>query len=136
MCSPATNRARCMMADGYARATGNVGVVIVTSGPGATNTVTGIATAYMDCRSASWSSPARCRAASSAPTAFQESDIVGITMPVVKHSFLLQSTDDLTTHLPRGVLHRLDRSSRPGAHRHPFRHFRSREDGLPTIPIR
>ncbi len=83
------------MADGYARATGKVGVVLVTSGPGATNTVTGIATAYMD------SIPmvvvtGQVTRGVIGTDAFQESDIVGITMPVVKHSFLLQSTDELT----------------------------------------
>ncbi len=83
------------MADGYARATGKVGVVLVTSGPGATNTVTGIATAYMD------SVPlvvitGQVTRGVIGTDAFQESDIVDITMPVVKHSFLLQSTDDLT----------------------------------------
>ena len=83
-------------ADGYARATGRVGVVIVTSGPGATNTVTGIATAHMD------SVPlvvitGQVPRASIGTDSFQESDIVGITMPVVKHSYLLQSTDELTT---------------------------------------
>ncbi len=83
------------MADGYARATGKVGVVLVTSGPGATNTVTGITTAYMD------SVPlvvitGQVTRGVIGTDAFQESDIVGITMPVVKHSFLLQSTDDLT----------------------------------------
>ena len=83
------------MADGYARATGKVGVVLVTSGPGATNTVTGIATAFMD------SIPlvvitGQVTRGVIGTDAFQESDIVGITMPVVKHSFLLQSCDDLT----------------------------------------
>ncbi|MEY8562363.1 biosynthetic-type acetolactate synthase large subunit [Eggerthellaceae bacterium 3-80] len=82
-------------ADGYARATGRVGVAIVTSGPGATNTVTGIATAYMD------SVPlvvitGQVPRGVIGTDSFQESDIVGITMPVVKHSFLLQSTDELT----------------------------------------
>ena len=82
-------------ADGYARATGKVGVVLVTSGPGATNTVTGIATAFMD------SVPlvvitGQVTRGVIGTDAFQESDIVGITMPVVKHSFLLQSCDDLT----------------------------------------
>ncbi len=83
------------MADGYARATGRPGVVIVTSGPGATNTVTGIATAFMD-------SVPLVVITGQVPRpvigtdSFQESDIVGITMPVVKHSFLLQSTDELT----------------------------------------
>ena len=83
------------MADGYARATGKVGVVLVTSGPGATNTVTGIATAYMD------SVPlvvitGQVTRGVIGTDAFQEPDIVGITMPIVQHSFLLQSTDDLT----------------------------------------
>ncbi|MGN0301656.1 MAG: biosynthetic-type acetolactate synthase large subunit [Anaerotardibacter sp.] len=82
-------------ADGYARATGKTGVVIVTSGPGATNTVTGIATAYMD------SVPmvvitGQVPRSIIGTDAFQESDIVGITMPVVKHSYLLQSADELT----------------------------------------
>ena len=82
------------MADGYARATGRVGVVLVTSGPGATTTVTGIATAYMD------SVPLVVICAQVPRTiigtdAFQESDIVGITMPIVKHSYLLQRVDDL-----------------------------------------
>lgn len=82
-------------ADGYARATGKTGVVIVTSGPGATNTVTGIATAYMD-------SVPLVVITGQVPRniigtdAFQESDIVGITMPIVKHSYLLQSCDDMT----------------------------------------
>ena len=82
-------------ADGYARATGKVGVAIVTSGPGATNTVTGIATAYMD------SIPivvitGQVPRGVIGTDSFQESDIVGITMPVVKHSYLLQSTEELT----------------------------------------
>lgn len=82
-------------ADGYARATGKTGVVIVTSGPGATNTVTGIATAYMD-------SVPMVVITGQVPRnvigtdAFQESDIVGITMPIVKHSYLLQSCEDMT----------------------------------------
>ena len=82
-------------ADGYARSTGKTGVVIVTSGPGATNTVTGIATAYMD-------SVPLVVITGQVPRniigtdAFQESDIVGITMPIVKHSYLLQSCEDMT----------------------------------------
>lgn len=83
------------MADGYARATGRAGVALVTSGPGAANTVTGIATAYMD------SVPlviitGQVPRAVIGTDSFQESDIFGITMPVVKHSFLLQSVSDLT----------------------------------------
>ena len=98
-------------ADGYARATGNVGVVLVTSGPGATNTVTGIATAYMD------SVPlvvitGQVPRAMIGTDSFQESDIVGITMPVVKHSFLLQSIDDLTKTF-REAFH-IAKTGRPG----------------------
>ena len=83
------------MADGYARATGKVGVVLVTSGPGATNTVTGIATAYMDSIPMVVITGQVTRGVIGTDS-FQESDIVGLTMPIVKHRFLLQSTDDLT----------------------------------------
>ena len=81
-------------ADGFARATGNVGVVLVTSGPGATNTVTGIANAYLD-------SIPLVVITGQVPTsvigtdAFQESDTMSITVPVVKHSFLAQKAADL-----------------------------------------
>ncbi len=98
-------------ADGYARATGKVGVAIVTSGPGATNTVTGIATAYMD-------SVPLVVITGQVPTgvigtdSFQESDIVGITMPVVKHSYLLQSTDELASTF-REAFH-IAKTGRPG----------------------
>jgi len=82
------------MADGYARATGKPGVVLVTSGPGATNTVTGIMTAHMD------SVPmivicGQTITAMLGKDAFQESDISGISMPVVKHSYLVKKTNDL-----------------------------------------
>jgi acetolactate synthase-1/2/3 large subunit len=81
-------------ADGYARSTGKVGVAIATSGPGATNLVTGIATAYMD------SVPLVVitgNVASSAigTDAFQEADIVGITMPITKHSYMVRDVNDL-----------------------------------------
>ena len=82
------------MADGYARATGNPGVVLVCSGPGATNTVTGIATAYMD-------SIPMIVISGNVPSnligndAFQECDIVGVSRPIVKHSFLVKSADDI-----------------------------------------
>ncbi|MBI5886311.1 MAG: biosynthetic-type acetolactate synthase large subunit [Deltaproteobacteria bacterium] len=82
------------MADGYARATGRPGVVIVTSGPGATNTVTGIATAYMD-------SIPMVVFTGQVPTAligndaFQEADIVGITRPCTKHNYLVKDLKDL-----------------------------------------
>ena len=76
-------------ADGYARASGRVGVALVTSGPGATNTVTGIATAYMD-------SIPMVILTGQVPTmligndAFQEADIVGITRPCTKHNYLVK----------------------------------------------
>lgn len=83
------------MADGYARATGKPGVVVVTSGPGATNTVTGIATAYMD------SIPVvvftgQVPTALIGNDAFQEADIVGITRPCTKHNYLVKDIKDLT----------------------------------------
>lgn len=82
------------MADGYTRATGEVGVVLATSGPGATNCVTGIATAYMD------SIPMVILAGQVASSligndAFQETDIVGCTRPIVKHSFNCRSLQDI-----------------------------------------
>lgn len=82
------------MADGYARATGNPGVVLVCSGPGATNTITGIATAYMD-------SIPMIVISGNVPNnligndAFQECDIVGVSRPVVKHSFLVKNAQDI-----------------------------------------
>ncbi|MFD1991347.1 biosynthetic-type acetolactate synthase large subunit [Paenibacillus nicotianae] len=81
-------------ADGYARASGKVGVCIATSGPGATNLVTGIATAYMD------STPLVVITGNVATTligtdAFQEADITGITMPITKHSYLVRDVEDL-----------------------------------------
>lgn len=81
-------------ADGYARSTGKVGVCIATSGPGATNLVTGIATAYMD------SVPLVVITGNVATSligtdAFQEADIVGITMPITKHSYLVRDVKDL-----------------------------------------
>ncbi|MHB1646128.1 MAG: biosynthetic-type acetolactate synthase large subunit [bacterium] len=81
-------------ADGYARATGKVGVVLVTSGPGATNTITGIATAYMD-------SVPMVIITGQVPTsligndAFQEADTVGITRPCTKHNYLVRNVKDL-----------------------------------------
>ncbi len=82
------------MADGYARATGKPGVVLVTSGPGATNTVTGLLTAHMD------SAPVIVVCGQQitpmlGKDAFQEADIFGITIPVVKHSYLVKRSDDL-----------------------------------------
>ena len=104
-------QAAALAADGYARATGKVGVCMATSGPGATNLVTGIANAYMD------SVPMVAITGQVATSlmgtdAFQEVDIFGITLPVVKHSFLVNSAAEL----PR-IVHeafRIARSGRPG----------------------
>ncbi|WP_180127221.1 acetolactate synthase 3 catalytic subunit [Rhodoferax sp. BLA1] len=98
-------------ADGYARATGDVGVALVTSGPGATNAVTGIATAYMD------SIPmviisGQVPTAAIGMDAFQECDTVGITRPVVKHNFLVKDARDLAMTLKKAF--HIARSGRPG----------------------
>jgi len=98
-------------ADGYARATGKVGVCLVTSGPGATNTVTGIATANMD-------SIPLVVFTGQVPTgligndAFQECDITGITRPCTKHNFLVRSIDDLASTIKEAF--HIARSGRPG----------------------
>ena len=98
-------------ADGYARATGKVGVVIVTSGPGATNTVTGIATAFMD-------SVPIVVLTGQVPTlligndAFQEADIVGITRPCTKHNYLVKDIKDLARTLKEAFY--VARGGRPG----------------------
>ncbi|MCK4535299.1 MAG: acetolactate synthase large subunit, partial [Syntrophobacterales bacterium] len=98
-------------ADGYARASGKVGVCLVTSGPGATNTVTGIATAYMD-------SVPMVIFTGQVPTsqigtdAFQEADITGITRPCTKHNFLVRRVEVLAETV-RDAFH-IARSGRPG----------------------
>lgn len=98
-------------ADGYARATGRVGVALVTSGPGVTNAVTGIATAYMD-------SIPMVIIAGNVPTyaigedAFQECDTVGITRPIVKHNFLVKDVRDLATVLKKAF--HIAATGRPG----------------------
>jgi len=98
-------------ADGYARATGDVGVALVTSGPGVTNAVTGIATAYMD-------SIPMVIISGQVPTpaigmdAFQECDAVGITRPVVKHNFLVKDAHDLCDTIKKAF--HIARSGRPG----------------------
>ncbi|MBN2162542.1 MAG: biosynthetic-type acetolactate synthase large subunit [Pontiellaceae bacterium] len=99
------------MADGYARATGKPAVVLVTSGPGATNTLTGIMTAHMDSvpmivltgQSVSWML---------GKDAFQEADIFGITMPVIKHSYLLKDANDIPR-IIREAFH-ISTTGRPG----------------------
>jgi acetolactate synthase-1/2/3 large subunit len=98
-------------ADGYARATGDVGVCLVTSGPGATNAVTGIATAYMD-------SIPMVIISGQVPTAaigldaFQECDTVGITRPIVKHNFLVKDVRDMAEVMKKAF--HIARSGRPG----------------------
>jgi acetolactate synthase-1/2/3 large subunit len=99
------------MADGYARATGKVGVAIATSGPGATNLVTGIATAMMD------SSPIVCITGqvprgTIGSDAFQECDITGITLPVTKHNYLVSDIRELA-YIIREAFH-IARTGRPG----------------------
>lgn len=98
-------------ADGYARASGKVGVCLVTSGPGATNTVTGIANAYMD------SIPVviltgQVNTAAIGNDAFQEVDITGITRPCTKHNFLVRNVDDLARTIKEAF--HIARSGRPG----------------------
>ena len=104
------------MADGYARATGKPGVVLVTSGPGATNTVTGLLTSQMD------SVPVIVLAGQQitpmlGKDAFQEADVTGITYAVVKHSYLLKDCRRHPSRDPRGVPHRDDRPPGPRADR-------------------
>jgi acetolactate synthase-1/2/3 large subunit len=99
------------MAEGYARATGKVGVALVTSGPGATNTVTGITNAYMD------SSPivvftGQVPTALIGNDAFQEADIVGITRPITKHNFLVRDVKDLAETIKKAFF--IASTGRPG----------------------
>ena len=98
-------------ADGYARATGKVGVCFATSGPGATNLVTGIATAYMD------SIPVVAITANVGvpllgKDSFQEIDIAGVTMPITKHSFIVKNVDDLADTIRRAF--KIAQTGRPG----------------------
>ena len=98
-------------ADGYARATGKVGVCIATSGPGATNLVTGIATAYMD-------SVPMVAITGNVPShllgrdSFQEVDITGITMPITKHNFIVKRVEDIADTMRRAF--KIAKSGRPG----------------------
>lgn len=104
-------QAAAHMADGYARASGNPGVAIATSGPGATNLVTGIATAMMD------SSPmvvitGQVPREAIGSDAFQETDVTGITLPVTKHSYLVTRPEEIATSLREAFY--IARSGRPG----------------------
>ncbi|HLZ60873.1 MAG TPA: biosynthetic-type acetolactate synthase large subunit [Ktedonosporobacter sp.] len=98
-------------ADGYARATGKVGVCVATSGPGATNLVTGLATAFMDSTplvaitgQVAWSLIGR--------DGFQETDVIGVTQPITKHNFLVRSTSEIADIVHEAF--RIARSGRPG----------------------
>ncbi|MGB2427495.1 MAG: acetolactate synthase 3 large subunit [Alteromonas sp.] len=104
-------QAAAHMADGYARSTGKTGTVLVTSGPGATNTLTGIATAYMD-------SIPMVVLSGQVPSmhigedAFQETDMVGCSRPVVKHSFLVKRTEDIPMAIAKAYY--IANTGRPG----------------------
>ncbi len=99
------------MADGFARATGKVGVAVATSGPGATNMVTGIATAMLD------SSPILCITGQVGSRligtdAFQETDVTGVTLPITKHNYLVTEVEDIAPALHEAMY--VARSGRPG----------------------
>src|SRR6516162_6287758 len=99
------------MADGYARASGKVGVAIATSGPGATNLVTGIATAMLD------SVPVVCITGQVSSKligsdAFQETDITGVTLPITKHNYLVTRVEDIAPMMREAFY--VARSGRPG----------------------
>src|SRR6185503_12999520 len=99
------------MADGFARATGGVGVAVATSGPGATNMVTGIATAMMD------SSPIVCITGQVGSKllgsdAFQETDITGVTLPITKHNYLVTRADEVASTVREAFY--VAKSGRPG----------------------
>jgi acetolactate synthase-1/2/3 large subunit len=104
-------QAAAHMADGYARATGRTGAVLVTSGPGATNTITGIATAFMD-------SIPMVILSGQVPSmhigedAFQECDMVGVSRPIVKHSFLVKKAEDIPMAIAKAFY--IANSGRPG----------------------
>ena len=119
------------MADGYARASGRVGVAVATSGPGATNLVTGIATAMLD------SVPIVCITGQVSSKvlgtdAFQEIDITGITLPITKHNFLVRRAGRHRPRHPRRLPDRRLRPSRPG----PRRHHEGRAAGLRALRLR
>ena len=99
------------MADGYARASGQVGIAVATSGPGATNMVTGIATAMLD------SSPILCITGQVGSKvigtdAFQETDVTGVTLPITKHNYLVSNVDDIAPTIHEAMY--VARSGRPG----------------------
>src|SRR5574344_533200 len=107
----AHEQAACHAADGYSRSTGKVGVCMATSGPGATNLVTGIATAYMD-------SIPLVAITCNVPKillgkdSFQEIDITGVTMPITKHNFMVMDVKDLAQTIRDAFV--IAKSGRPG----------------------
>ena len=108
---PAHEQGAAHGADGYARVTGKTGVCIVTSGPGATNTVTGIATAYMD------SIPMVVITGQVANSllgrdSFQEIDITGVTMPITKHNILIKTAEEIEEAVKKAFA--IANSDRPG----------------------
>ena len=105
-------------AEGYAKASGRVGVALATSGPGATNLVTAIADAVMDSVPTVFIT-GQVRTDLLGTDGFQEADVTGITLPIVKHSIMIQRPRRDPGRDPRGVPHRAHRPSRPGAGRHP-----------------
>jgi acetolactate synthase-1/2/3 large subunit len=118
-------------ADGYARATGKPGVVLVTSGPGATNAVTGIATAYMD------SIPmvvlsGQVQSHLIGEDAFQETDMLGISRPIVKHSFQVRPRHAAARGDQESLSYRCQRPARPGGDRYPQGHHATRR-ALPYV---
>ncbi len=105
------------MADGYARASGKVGVMLATSGPGATNLVTGLATAMLD------SIPIVCITGQVSSKflgtdAFQEVDITGITLPITKHNYLVTRAEEIAPAIARSISDRPLRSPRASLGRH------------------
>ena len=116
-------------ADGYARATGKVGVCMATSGPGATNLVTGIATAYMDsvpivAITANVTVPLLGR------DSFQEIDITGVTMPITKHNFIVKDVTELADTMRRAFF--IAQEGRPGPGRYHERRDRSCDGIYPS----
>ena len=105
-------------AEGYAKATGKVGVSFATSGPGATNLITPICDAMMDSVPVVFIT-GQVRTELLGTDGFQEADTIGITMPVVKHSFMIQQPAGDPQGDPRGLPHRAHRAPRPGARGHP-----------------
>ncbi|MFZ9022268.1 MAG: thiamine pyrophosphate-binding protein, partial [Litorivicinaceae bacterium] len=98
-------------ADGFARSTGEVGVALVTSGPGATNAITGIATAYMDSIPLvviSGNVPSHLIGSD----AFQETDMIGCCRPIVKHSFLVRSIEEIPSVMKKAF--HIAKTGRPG----------------------